>query len=192
MPRFWVFAMILLASACAGTPPLEADAQKNGRFLSLQPNSLGRSLSLSQLVTGEYDNQTYKMRYEVEITPKRLAIVGLSPLGLTLFSLIQDRGQTTIKTFTNKRAVFDPRYTLFDLYLTHWPAEALQAALAPLRMRIDESSDGSIRRVRAASGDLIAEIVYPAKYAKKGEIVIQHFDIPYRLRIVPLVPNDKR
>ena len=192
MPRIWAFALVVMATACAGTPPREADVKETPRFLYLPPESLGRSLSLSQLVTGEYGDQIYTMRYEVDITPARLAIVGLSPLGVTLFTVVQEQGKTAIETQVKEHEALDPRYTLFDLYLTYWPREALQAALSPLRMRLDENTDGSVRRVRGPDGEVIAEIAYPPKGLKKGEIVIQHFDFPYRLRIVTLEGRSAR
>lgn len=187
-----MFALGLLATACAATPPPEADVKDMPRFLSLPPESLGRSMALSQLVIGEYGDQLYKVRYEVEVTPARLAIVGLTPLGVTLFTIVQEQDEFTVETQVKEQAAFDPRYTLFDLYLTYWPRETLQTALSSLRMRLDENSDGSVRRVRGPDGDLIAEVTYPPDNLKKGEIVIQHFDIPYRLRIVTLDASGAR
>lgn len=186
MTRIWILALVLLATSCAGTSAPEIIERQPPRFLSLPPESLGRSLSLSQLVTGEYDGQIYKMRYELDITPARLAMVGLSPLGVTVFTIVEEKGELAIETLVKGEAAFDPRYTLFDLYLTYWPSEVLQAALSKIRMRLDETTDGSVRRVRGADGELIAEVTYPPKHKKNGEIIIQHFDFPYRLRIETL------
>ena len=178
--------LIFLATACAETPSHQPDGKEAPRFLTLSPESLGHSLSLSQLVTGEYGDKIYQMRFEVDITPARLALVGLSPLGITLFTLVQDKGKRAVVTQLQEKAPFDPRNLLFDVYLTYWPRKALQAALSPLSMKLDERADGSVRRVRRPDGALIAEITYPSKHLKKREIVIQHFDFPYRLRIRPL------
>lgn len=192
MFRILAFALILVTTSCAGMAPLETGKKEKPRVLSLSPASLGRSLSLSQLVTGEYGDHIYKMRYEVEITPERLALVGLSPLGITLFTLVQEQGEHLIVTQLKEQPVFDPRYTLFDLYLTYWPREALQRALSQASMRLEENTDGTIRRVRGSEGEIIAEITYPPKNLKKGEIIIKHFDIPYRLRIKTLETGGKR
>ncbi len=178
-------AMLLGLTACAA-PPAAIDGRPLPRFLSLSPESLGRSLSLSKIVTGEYGGKTYRMRYEVEITPARLAIVGLSPLGVTLFTLIQEQGGSMTVTQPGKNAPFDPRHILFDLYLTYWPREILQAALSSLSLRLDQNAAGSVRRVLDANGEPVAEIAYPPQKFQKGGIVIRHFDIPYRLRIVTL------
>lgn len=191
MKYIWILATILIVTACAGTsPPENVGKDSPQEFLSLSPASLGRSLSLSQLVTGEHDGKIYKIRYELDITPDRLAIVGLSPLGVTLFTILQENGQLTTEKYIKRQVGFDLRYTLFDLYLTYWPRSILQAALSRIRMQLYEAPDGSIRRVRSKKGDMIAEITYPTEHAPKGEIVIQHFNIPYRLSIETLSGND--
>ena len=176
--------LFLMAAACTATPPSQPRQTDTLRFLSLTPASLGRSLSLSQRVIGEYDNRRYEMRFEVEITPARLTIVGLSLVGVTLFTLVQDQGKDAVITQIGNRIAMDPRHMLFDLYLTYWPSEILQTALLPHSMRLEEIRATSVRRVRGSDGMVIAEIAFPDKNQKSGEIVIQHFDIPYRLRIV--------
>ena len=191
MKNIWILATILIVTACAGTsPPKDVEKVSPPPFLSLSPASLGRSLSLSQLVTGEHDGKIYKIRYELDITPDRIAIVGLSPLGVTLFTILQENGQLTTEQHIKRQVGFDLRYTLFDLYLTYWPRGILQAALPRIRMQLYEATDGSIRRVRDMRGEMIAEITYPPEHARKGEIIIQHFNIPYRLRIETLSGND--
>ena len=192
MTRTWILALVLMTTGCSEVPPPDLVAKDPPRFLSLPPGSLGHSLSLSQLVTGEYGGKIYKMRYELDITPERLAIVGLSPLGVTLFTIVHEKGELAVERLARGEVKFDPRYTLFDVYLTYWPTAALQAALSRMRMRLDEAADGSFRRVRGPDGEMIAEITYPSKHLKTGEIIIQHFNFPYQLRIETLEARDAR
>ena len=181
-----VWAMLLLTTACAVTPAPQPTHTQPSRFLSLSPESLGRSLALSQLVTGEYGDRVYKMRFEIDITPARLAVAGISPLGVTLFTLEQHQGKRPVVTRLIKSAPFDPRHILFDLYLTYWPPEILKTALLPLSMKFEQVHDQPIRRVRGSDGQLVAEITYPANNKNKSAVMIQHFDFPYRLQIETL------
>ena len=59
-------------------------------------------------------------------------------------------------------------------------------------MRLDQTAEGTVRRIRGLDGNLIAEIKYLAKHMKTGEIIIQHFDFPYRLRIKTLETRSAR
>lgn len=193
MSRYiWSAILVIVLSGCAGWQAEAPDRRQSERFLTLEPASLGRSLSLSQLVIGEYQNRTYRMRYEVEITPGRLAIVGVSSLGVTLFTIVQEGGDTAIEIPAGDSFPFDPRYILFDVYLTYWSGKVLKAPLASLDMRLDEDAQGAVRRLSSAAGDLIAEITYPKENENEGETIIQHFDRPYTLRIVTLRSGSSR
>lgn len=186
MTRYLILAMLVMVAGCASSPPPTNTGQGQERFLSVSPASLGYSLSLSQIVTGHHDGQTYNMRFELDIGPSRLAIVGLSPLGVTLFTIVQDEDGLSVETPVQGPIVFDPRHMLFDLYATYWPRQALQPALSRIGMRLDEAADGSTRRIEGLDGNLIAEIQYLPKPTKTGKIEIQHFDFPYRLSIETL------
>jgi hypothetical protein len=189
--RILFLALTLAVTACAGASTPKPAENGNLQFLSLSPETLGRSLSLSQVVIGEYNGKIHRMRFELDIKPARLAIVGLSPLGVTLFTIVQEKGELTIES-VGEKTTFDPRYTLFDLYLTYWPKDALRVLLAKLKMRIDDTPDKTVRRIRGPDGELIVEIIYPPKHLENGEITIQHFDIPYRLRIATLDARSSR
>lgn len=178
-----LLAALLLLLGCASDPvPLVP-----GRNLPLmEPSALGRSVSLSQLVVGEFEGKNYRMRYEVEIAPSRLAIVGLSPLGLTLFTLTQQEGRLDVRTNTGNPIAIDPRYTLFDLYLTYWPVDALRTGFADYGLLVEESRDGLERRVSRTNGVMIAVVTYSKQMREDAKIRIEHFDIPYRLRVTSL------
>jgi hemin uptake protein HemP len=182
----------IILTACVATPPIDTAKNQQFRLPVLAPASLGRSLSLSQLINGDYNGQTYRLRYETEISTTRLAVAVLSPLGVTLSTIVQENGELAIETYVKEKVAFDPRYTLFDLYLTYWPSETLRDALAPLGMQLVDSANGLGREVETANGNVIAKVVYPSKNKGNSEIIIQHFDIPYRLRITPLVARRTR
>lgn len=190
--KVWAILLLLTVTACAGSAPQGMKAPSSPHFLSLDPSSLGRSLSLSQLITGEYEDKIYKMRNEVEITPTRLAIVGLSPLGISLFTLVQERDKVTVETVSKEKMAFDPRYILFDFYLTYWPTAVLQKALASEQLVLDESTDKKTRRIRDLHENLVVEITYPSTSTLENDIIIEHFDLPYRLRIKTLEARNVR
>ena len=186
MTQMWVLALILVIVACTETRQPETKHGDAPRFLSLPPESLGGSLSLSQLVTGEYGEKFYKMRFELDISPQRFVLVGLSPIGVTLFTIVHENGELEVNTLSGRERVIDPRYTLFDVYLAYWPTKELRIALSRMGLLLEETADGSVRRVRNEDDEMIAEISYSPGPSKTGEIMIQHFDYPYRLRVETL------
>jgi hypothetical protein len=181
----WTFitlAVACLMSACGHQPVHQNDTGAVPR-LALEPRSLGRSLSLSQLVTGEYQDHTYQMRYEIDIQPERLGVVGLSPLGITLFMIIQEHGAITSEVFVPGEIPIDPDNLILDLHLIYWPSIPLQEALENIGMRLDETADKSMRRIRDIDGNVLTEILYKSAHSRFDEISVTHFDYGYRLKI---------
>src|SRR3546814_1029663 len=87
----------------------------------LLPATLGYHLSMSQVVASQYGGETRSLRVEVEISAERLVMVGVSHIGVPLFTLELD-GQGLRTTALSAEALpFDPRYILSDFQLAHWP-----------------------------------------------------------------------
>lgn len=188
MIRFAALILAMLAAGCAITRS-SPDPENGARFLSLAPASLGRDLELSQRVTGDHGGKTYRARYEVELTGNRLVVVGLSPIGITLFTIVQQGSDITVDSALSKVLSIDPRYTLFDLYLTYWPPSVLAPALDKIGMTLDLTAKGKTRTVRDRDGRRVATITYAE--SSRGAIEIEHFDRPYRIRIFPLTSGKK-
>ena len=131
--RKWIAGAGLFLAGCAGTPAGSDSACKGPTSLDLAPASLGYSLSLSQVVTGEYGGDSHSMRFEVEITRKRVVMVGLSLSGVRLFTLKQEAAGLELDTLSGKGPAFDPCYILSDVQLTYWPEGVLRQALPPKR-----------------------------------------------------------
>lgn len=179
--RCFVFFFVVM-TGCTSTPSEPVTPIP----LLLSPSSFGGSLSLSQLVTGEYNNQTSTMRFEIEITPARLIAVALSPLGTTLFTLEHDGGEPTINAITSDQMVIDPRFILFDLYMAYWPTDVLQNALKKHDIMLHEDTKTKRRTAFASSGAKLVEVTYPLIKLGNNETIIQHYDLPYRLNIKSL------
>lgn len=190
MSRFVALVLGLLIAGCAMKPTENRDA--GPQFPSLTPASLGRDLALSQRVTGKHDGNTYRARYEIELAGDRLAIVGLSPVGLTLFTLVQQGTDITVDNRFSGVRGFDPRYTLFDLYLTYWPANTLAPALEKIGMTLEIAAGGNKRTVRDSRGGRVATVSYTGSGAAGSVIEIEHFDRPYSIRIAPVKMTERK
>jgi hypothetical protein len=149
----------------------------------LPPSSLGGSLSLSQLVVGEFLDQRHSLHVEVEVTPTRLVVVGLTPLGVPLFILEQEAGEIKVKTLGSESLPFNPRLMLSDFQIAYWPIATLRNKFQTFGLTVRQAASQSLREVLAESGEVLVAVTYRNKADKLGDITVEHFDPPYRLQI---------
>jgi len=174
---------------CVAQPPAIQEAVGRAPNLNLPPESLGRSLSLSQIVTGTYGDQTRSMRFEIEIESNKLVAVALSHFGATLFILRQKGEKVVVEAHADELNGVDPRWMLFDLQVTYWPGARLERALSKQRMRLEDEPKSGVRRVYGPRGGLVMEVRYLDGFLVPGDISIDHFDRTYRLLIDALEPG---
>lgn len=171
----------------AGCTNTFAPEKINRDPLFLSPASLGKNLSLSQIVIGTHNGKTISMRVEIEVTAEHLIVVGLSPLGVKLFSLQHDGGTPIVDVLAGgEKADIDPRFVLFDIYMTYWPTEVLQDALKIRGMQLKEDDSTRTRIIYSAQGNILGKVLYSAPMNGQNEILIEHYDFPYSLRIKQL------
>ncbi len=182
MRRHPLIPVLLAIAACAQLPP---PPERAGPLLEppLPPASLGRDLAQSEVVTGEFGDRSYSMRVELEITPERLVVVGLSHLGVPLFTLEQTAADLRVQSSAPGPLPLDPAWMLSDLQLVHWPAGVLADALAARGLRLDDRPGDRRRRAVDPDGRPLVEIVYPMPGAEPAVTTVRHLDHPYRLQI---------
>lgn len=181
--RIPTLALLLALAGCLGARGPAAPSETPLVGLSLPPSELERGFRLSQVVTGESRGRVYSLRVELEVTPERLVMIGLTHVGVTLFTLEQDAGGTHLDTPGIEQFPFDPRYMLLDVKLTWWPSDILNEALRPLAMRLKMDDLGRRRRILGPAGTPVVEIDFPAGDLTDGDISLRHYDLPYQLRI---------
>lgn len=185
IPRVMIALVLSALTGCTSPMPRQAE---DGLLLRaiLPPESLGRRMSLSQLVVGAFQGQSQTLRVEVEVMPTRLVMVGLTPLGVPLFTLVQASGGIEVDAPGAGRLPFDPRHVLSDFQIAFWPAKVLEQRFQSLGLRLaDRPADGR-RQVLGEDGEILVEVTYLDKASIGGDIVIEHFDQPYRLQIETL------
>ena len=172
----------LIGIGCSSEPP-EQKPLVPQPILSplLAPGSLGKDLVVSEWVTGEFDDQTHSMRVETEIGDDTLAIVGLNPIGVPLFVIQYFPEDKEVRNTTNTPLPFDPTYIVSDLQLVHWPKATLKQELEQRGMTL-VTSPGT-RTVVGEQGQLLVEIKYHSDGDTPTSVDVQHYELPYRLRI---------
>ena len=179
--RWCHVTLLIVVVGCTTTPAPQSASQVE---LLLSPKSLGKEISLSQIVTGRHKDDVTTMRFEIEINAEHIVVVGLSPLGLTLFTLVYEGGtQITAFKVNGSDRNFDPRFILFDIYLTYWPTDTLRRALEARGLSMQDNSGDGTRTVYDEHGLKIAKVIYSARSRIQDDTIIEHYDFPYTLNI---------
>ena len=163
-----------------------------GRLIDvlLTPASLGKNLTLSQMVVGEFEDQKHSFHVEVEVMPARMAVVGLTPVGLPLFTLEQAEDEIFVETLGVEQFPFDPRHMLFNIQIAHWPEAALREKYEEHGLVLRAPANQKMREVLDGAGTLLVIVTYTGADKTGQDVLIEHFEPPYRLYINALQEVD--
>jgi hypothetical protein len=193
--RWLVAIAVLLISACAASPP-EArhrpppDARHRPApdpiGVRLPLADLGAPRTLTQRVVGSFGGQERTLRFELELTPDRLALVALTPLGVPVFALTYDGAASTVKTYAKDIPLPAADWILDDVLIANAPEAALRAALMDKNYLLRQRA--GTREVVDADGRTVMRIRYAAPGAGPwgSDLVLDDDVLRYRLDITTL------
>ncbi|AOE50984.1 hypothetical protein KS2013_2280 [Kangiella sediminilitoris] len=139
-------------------------------------------LRLTQSATAEYNNESHDLIFQTEIRQGNLAMVGLTPTGTRLFTIILKQGEITAEGLSAIVENIKPDYLLADLQLSLWPAAEIQQALSGGKIITAPSGQRLITR----NNQPIIQIEYSQQPAYEGTIRFNHLERGYSLYIEPL------
>jgi hypothetical protein len=181
--RRWKSAMVLalLTSACATVPAPSAPSASS--LPVLPAASLGSSHSAQQIVRAAFADSDATMQCVVEITPQRMSVVALNALGLRLFSVAVEDGQTTVERMPGVPEQIQPERILSDIQLAYWPLAKLQQAYRGSAWQVSEPFAGTRRLKR--DGRLIAEVHYaqPTRNPWNERLWLSNYEFGYSLSV---------
>ncbi|MGD8631171.1 MAG: DUF3261 domain-containing protein [Gammaproteobacteria bacterium] len=140
----------------------------------LQSPASGPSFSvLQQVVTGEGEQQETLLAF-IENNPRRLALVGLTPLGQTVLTVTWDGKHIVASGPPGTGARIKPAVLVAVLQFGLWPQDAVRAGLAEDVIWNDDGADGQLvsqgvslltihRTGQAAPYDTLSITLHPAK-----------------------------
>lgn len=189
------FVILWVMAACTQdvVPPVkQVNIARNLKFSLLPPESFGQSLSVLQSLEVQYKGKTHQLLAQLEITPKKMTFVGLSPMGNRLFTVLW-----TGQNFSDEHLLknikdewpfpFEPKRILADVQLALWPNIPTQNGI-----KIRETALPNLSREILRS-DLneypIMRITYETRPFWQGLIVIEHLERNYQLSIETLQIN---
>jgi len=189
----FVILWVMVACTQDVVPPVkQVNIARNLKFSLLPPESFGQSLSVLQSLELQYKGKTQQLLAQLEITPKKMTFVGLSPMGNRLFTVLW-----TGQNFSDEHLLknikdewpfpFEPKRILADVQLALWPNIPTQNCI-----KIRETALPNMSREILRS-DLneypIMRITYETRPFWQGLIVIEHLERNYQLSIETLQIN---
>jgi hypothetical protein len=184
MKACWTLVLVLMLGSCASTEP-HLPVQPL-LATPLPPESLGYRLSMSQVVASKYKGETHSLRVEVEVSPDRLVMVGVSHIGVPLFQLELDHLGLRTKTLSGESLPFEPSYILSDFQLAYWPFDRVQQELAQQGYILVRGLKATSRYIYDSKQQLLASVEILSDGSRAGYMVIEHHDLPYQLLIQTL------
>lgn len=139
-------------------------------------------LNLTQSATATYQEQSHDLIFQTEIRQGQLAMVGLTPTGTRLFTIIMKDGDINAHGLSAMVDKIKPQYLLADLQLSLWPIQQVQQAIDGGQATQVSPSTRLIKR----HGDTIISIEYSQRPAFRGTIHFTHHERGYSLHIEPL------
>lgn len=167
----------MLLASCVNMSPVPV--QDSGWPL-LSPSSLSQPRQVTQLLRGDYDDNSFSLRSVVTVDKQQLVVVGVTSMGLRAFTLRYDGQQLSEERASQVPAAVQSRQLLNDLQLAFWPLPVLQQVWQSAGGQVSEPYPGTRRLHR--DGVLLAEVHYAAD-PWNGRVWLRHFDHPYSLYI---------
>lgn len=183
-----VLAIIILFALFACTQNTESvkplKIARDVEFSLLPPESFGQSLSLLQSLEINYKGESRQLLAQLEINPNKITLVGLSPLGNRLFTVLWTGESLSEEYLAEWPFPFSPKHILADVQLALWFKIPQQVGF-----KIREIQSPQLRREILRNEEIVMRISYETRPFWQGEILIQHLERGYQLSIQTLQSN---
>jgi predicted hotdog family 3-hydroxylacyl-ACP dehydratase len=174
--------LALLLAGCVSAPHVNAPITvgASSAWPLLSPVSLQQTRRVTQVLRGDYADNSFTLRSVVTVDAQQLTVIGLTSMGLRAFTLKYDGHNLAEERAPQVPESLQSRQLLNDLQLAFWPLATLQQAWQAQGGAVSEPYPGTRRLHRA--GVLLVEVHYAAD-AWNGRVWLRHFDTPYSLFI---------
>ncbi len=140
-------------------------------------HELTRSFDATQVISATYEEERRTFEAHLEARPGRITIVGLSAVGVVLFSISYD-GIELKATGVSEVQVINAEYVLADVLLSHWDIDWLRPRLEGGSIE----SSGNVRKV-LRDGVTVIEVQLESGTPWSGKTRLDHHERGYSLRI---------
>ncbi len=156
----WLIILLLLGgcASSAGQQETSAVLAPNLRLTLPRPADMGKSIEAVQMITARHDGRDFTFEAHLSITPERVLLVGLDPMGQRVMTVTWRESGITVDASPFLPKEVRPGSMLADIVVLYWPEEAVRRSLADAGARLavtDKSRD-----VTAADGQEVLHADY--------------------------------
>jgi hypothetical protein len=172
-------ALVAVALLGCASHPTQGGGEASRPLVA--PATLGVERTVSQVVRGAFGSRDMTMNCVVTVKDGTMTVVGLSAMGLRLFTIRYDGKTTSVENTLPVPPQLTPERLLADLQLVYWPLAALQQPLASAAWQLSEPTPGT-RRLRRDER-VIAEVHYANEDPWQGRSWLVNLEHGYTLSI---------
>jgi len=184
-----IFFMLLSISGCSIAPEKTSFTSDNilinkNLYFSLLPAlNIENPVSLTQAVSIQYKNQQHDFIAQLEIENNSFKIVGLTSMGITLFSIYSVGDSYEFKASPVLGDDINLQYLLADLQLTYWPVKKLNSHLKENNALMNSNKT---KRSLLHNNVEIINIEFSSKSRWNKNIIFKHLQRNYTINITTL------
>lgn len=171
----------LFAVALAGcaSQPVQRDADVSRPLVA--PSTLGGERAVNQIVRGAFGPRDMMLNCIVTVKDGMMTVVGLSALGLRVFTIRYDGTTTTVDNTLPAPSQLTPERLIADFQLVYWPMDALAQPMKSAGWQLTEPA-ALTRRLRR-DDRIVAEVHYTSEDPWIGRSWLVNLEHGYTLSI---------
>ena len=180
-PYICVFFMLLFITCSCTTKkiPPKAWATKDVE-LTLPPPSSEKPIQIQQLLTTTHQGKTHSLIVLLDIQKNELNLVGLTPVGIRLFTIQYQQQGIYSKTSLPIANLPKANQVLLDIMLAYWPKTAWLENL-PENWSLEDVENK--RYLRNSNHEIVTEIIYTGEKTNRTPVNIIHHMFGYTINL---------
>ena len=179
--------LMFIIQACSSNNSgyFEVSVARNSALHLLPSASFNEDIVLTQHVSINYRDCSYEFIMQVEIDKTSFRMVGLSPLGYLLFSVILSNKEIQIEKSPSIPEILNPQFVLADFQLIFGGFDLLKSRL--IKMDIEEKKISKTKKIRIfkRKNQQIIKVKYENKMSSRwdGTVAYNHLERMYSIMI---------